>query len=186
MITEGLALAADGDPAKGGQFSSTCMACHRIGEGAKNLIGPVLNNVIGRQGRYGRGIQLLGAWGKSSGENGLVWNEDLINQYLPDPNAFLKKFLTDKGKPRARRRLDQDDVPPCERAAARRRDRLRQARSPNRNSQEFQRQRRQRRLKVGKVCHEPAAARTIAAVQTHHACMSAGARCEQQGTRPHA
>ena len=28
-----------------------------------------------------------------------MWSDDLIMQYLPDPNAFLKKFLTDKGKP---------------------------------------------------------------------------------------
>lgn len=29
-----------------------------------------------------------------------VWcgARDLIFEYLPDPNAFLKKFLTDKGK----------------------------------------------------------------------------------------
>ena len=35
---------------------------------------------------------------KAAGENGLVWSEDLIVQYIADPTAFLKKFLTDKGK----------------------------------------------------------------------------------------
>jgi cytochrome c len=35
---------------------------------------------------------------KAAGQNGLVWSEDLIVQYIADPNAFLKKFLTDKGK----------------------------------------------------------------------------------------
>lgn len=98
MITEGLALAADGDPAKGEVIFKQCMACHRIGEGAKNLIGPVLNNVIGRQAGTAEGFN-YSPLNKASGENGLVWSEDLINQYLPDPNAFLKKFLTDKGKP---------------------------------------------------------------------------------------
>ena len=51
MVSEGLAVAADGDPAKGEQVFKQCMACHRIGPDAKNLIGPVLNNVIGRQGQ---------------------------------------------------------------------------------------------------------------------------------------
>ena len=36
---------------------------------------------------------------KAAGENGLVWSEDLIFEYLPNPNAFLKKFLGDKGHP---------------------------------------------------------------------------------------
>lgn len=97
MISEGFALAADGDPAKGEQIFKQCMACHRIGPDAKNLIGPVLTNVIGRQAGTAAGFN-YSELNKHAGENGLVWNEDLINQYLPDPNAFLKKFLTDKGK----------------------------------------------------------------------------------------
>lgn len=97
MISEGFALAADGDPAKGEMVFKQCMACHRIGPDAKNLIGPVLNNVIGRQAGTAEGFN-YSALNKHAGENGLVWTEELINQYLPDPNAFLKKFLTDKGK----------------------------------------------------------------------------------------
>lgn len=93
-----LVLAVDGEPAKGENVFKQCMACHRVGEGAKNLIGPVLNNVIGRQAGTIEGFS-YSPINKAAGENGLVWNEDLINQYLPDPNAFLKKFLTDKGKP---------------------------------------------------------------------------------------
>lgn len=97
MISEGFALAADGDPAKGETVFKQCMACHRIGPDAKNLIGPVLTNVIGRQAGTAEGYN-YSALNKAAGQNGLVWSEDLINQYLPDPNAFLKKFLTDKGK----------------------------------------------------------------------------------------
>ncbi len=28
----------------------------------------------------------------------MVWTEDNIFEYLPDPSAFLKKYLTEKGK----------------------------------------------------------------------------------------
>ena len=74
------------------------MTCHRIGPDAKNLVGPVLTGVIGRQSGTAPGFA-YSTLNKAAGENGLVWSDDLIMQYLPDPNAFLKKFLTDKGKP---------------------------------------------------------------------------------------
>ena len=86
-----------GDAAKGEQVFKQCMTCHRIGPDAKNLIGPVLTGVIGRQSGTAPGFA-YSSLNKNAGENGLVWSEDLIFQYLPDPNAFLKKFLADKGK----------------------------------------------------------------------------------------
>jgi cytochrome c len=95
-LPNGVAFAQDAD--KGEQIFKQCMTCHRIGPDAKNLIGPVLTGVIGRQSGTAPGFA-YSALNKSAGENGLVWSDDLIMQYLPDPNAFLKKFLTDKGKP---------------------------------------------------------------------------------------
>ncbi len=89
---------AGGDPAKGEMVFKQCMTCHRIGPDAKNLVGPVLTGVIGRQSGTAPGFQ-YSSLNKSAGENGLVWSNDFIFAYLPDPNAFLKKFLTDKGKP---------------------------------------------------------------------------------------
>ena len=86
-----------GDPAKGEQIFKQCMTCHRIGPDAKNMVGPVLTGVIGRQSGTAPGFSYSDL-NKHSGENGLVWSEDLIFQYLPDPNAFLKKFLADKAK----------------------------------------------------------------------------------------
>lgn len=95
-LPSGAALAQDA--AKGEQIFKQCMTCHRIGPDAKNLVGPVLTGVIGRQSGTAPGFS-YSPLNKSAGENGLVWSDDLIMQYLPDPNAFLKKFLTDKGKP---------------------------------------------------------------------------------------
>lgn len=85
------------DAAKGEQVFKQCMTCHRIGPDAKNMVGPVLTGVIGRQSGTAPGFS-YSPLNKAAGEAGLVWSEDLIFQYLPDPNAFLKKFLTDKGK----------------------------------------------------------------------------------------
>lgn len=85
------------DATKGEQVFKQCMTCHRIGPDAKNLVGPVLTGVIGRQSGTAPGFA-YSTLNKAAGENGLVWTDDLIMQYLPDPNAFLKKFLTEKGK----------------------------------------------------------------------------------------
>ncbi len=86
------------DATKGEQVFKQCMTCHRIGPDAKNLVGPALTGIIGRQSGTAPGFS-YSPLNKAAGENGLVWNNELIMQYLPDPNAFLKKFLTEKGKP---------------------------------------------------------------------------------------
>ncbi|WP_295850688.1 c-type cytochrome [Tardiphaga sp.] len=86
------------DAAKGEQVFKQCMTCHRIGPDAKNLVGPALTGVIGRQSGTAPGFA-YSALNKAAGDNGLVWSDYLVLAYLPDPNAFLKKFLTDKGKP---------------------------------------------------------------------------------------
>ena len=92
------ASASAQDAAKGEQVFKQCMTCHRIGPEAKNLVGPVLTGIIGRQSGTAPGFA-YSALNKAAGDNGLVWSNELIMAYLPDPNAFLKKFLTDKGKP---------------------------------------------------------------------------------------
>jgi cytochrome c len=89
------AIAADA--AKGEMVSKKCMLCHRIGPDATNLIGPVLTGVVGRKAGTYPGYNYSPLM-KAAGENGLLWTEDDIKSYLPDPGAFLKKFLADKGK----------------------------------------------------------------------------------------
>lgn len=97
--TSGTAMAqAGGNAENGAEVFKKCRTCHMIGEGARILIGPVQNNLIGRQAGTYEGYP-YSPLNKAAGENGLVWTEENIFNYLPDPNAFLKKFLVDKGKP---------------------------------------------------------------------------------------
>src|SRR5215470_13577862 len=86
-----------GDADNGAEVFKKCRTCHMIGEGARILIGPPQNGLIGRQAGTYEGYP-YSSLNKSAGENGLIWTEENIFDYLPDPNAFLKKFLTDKGK----------------------------------------------------------------------------------------
>jgi cytochrome c len=95
--TMSISMASAQDAAKGEVIFKQCMTCHRIGPDAKNLVGPVLTGVIGRQTGTAPGFA-YSPLNKAAGEAGLVWSKDAIVAYLPDPNAFLKKFLTDKGK----------------------------------------------------------------------------------------
>jgi cytochrome c len=46
LASAGVAVAQDA--AAGEKVFSKCKICHQIGEGAKNMVGPVLNGVVGR------------------------------------------------------------------------------------------------------------------------------------------
>jgi cytochrome c len=62
-----------------------CLACHQIGAGAHNSIGPVLNGVIGRPAGTYPGYDYSDA-NKSSG---VVWTEDALARYLPSPKDMI-------------------------------------------------------------------------------------------------
>jgi cytochrome c len=91
------ALAA-GDAENGAKIFRKCQACHKIGEGAANGVGPALTGIVGRKSGTAEGYG-YSASNKNAGELGLVWTEETLEKYLPDPSAFLKEFLTAKGKP---------------------------------------------------------------------------------------
>ncbi len=81
---------AEGDPEKGESVFKKCRACHAVGDGAKNKVGPHLNDVIGRQAGTGEGFKYSSSM-IEAGENGLVWTEDNIEAYLRDPRGFIPK-----------------------------------------------------------------------------------------------
>jgi cytochrome c len=85
------------DAAAGEEVFRKCRACHQVGPEAKVGVGPVQNGVVGRKAGTYEGYS-YSPLNKAAGEAGLVWTEENIFQYLADPNAFLKKFLTEKGK----------------------------------------------------------------------------------------
>lgn len=86
-----------GSAENGAEVFKKCRACHMVGEGARTLVGPAQNNLIGRKAGTVEGYA-YSPLNKAAGEAGLVWTEQAVVEYLADPNAFLKKFLTDKGK----------------------------------------------------------------------------------------
>jgi len=94
LLSAGTAIAQDA--AKGEAVFKKCMACHRVGPDAKNLVGPILNGVVGRTAGKVEGYK-YSQINHNAGEAGLVWTEASIVEYLADPQGYLKKFLADKG-----------------------------------------------------------------------------------------
>ena len=92
IVTAPTPAAAAGDPEKGKRVFRRCSTCHMVGPNARNKIGPVLNNVLGRPAGSAEGYK-YSAINKNAGEAGLVWTPELVAAYLPDPNKFLKEFL---------------------------------------------------------------------------------------------
>jgi cytochrome c len=89
---------AKGDAVNGEKVFKKCAACHKVGDGAKNGVGPVQNGIVGRKSGTYEGFS-YSAINKAAGEAGLIWTPENMFTYLEDPNAFLKKFLTDAKKP---------------------------------------------------------------------------------------
>ena len=74
MAAGGMAHAEDaavGDATKGKSVFNQCMACHRIGPGAKSLVGPALTDVIGRKAGTFEGFSYSPLM-KAASEAGLV------------------------------------------------------------------------------------------------------------------
>jgi cytochrome c len=71
------------DAAAGKTSFNKCMACHRIGEGAKNLVGPELNGLDGRKSGTVEGY----SYSDANKNSGITWNEAEFKDYIKDPRA---------------------------------------------------------------------------------------------------
>ena len=71
------------DAPKGAAVFNVCLACHTIGPGAQNKIGPELNGLDGRKAGTVSNFEYSDA-NKSSG---IVWNEETFEDYIKNPAA---------------------------------------------------------------------------------------------------
>jgi len=67
-----------------------CAACHAVGEGAKNKVGPHLNDVFGRTAGALDDFKYSKAMIKA-GEEGLVWTDETMDAFLLKPKKLIKK-----------------------------------------------------------------------------------------------
>ena len=80
-----LAAHAGGDADKGKAVFKKCLPCHRIGPGAKTLVGPELNGVVGRKAASIEGY----GYSKAMRNSGLTFDEATLTQYLHGPRAMV-------------------------------------------------------------------------------------------------
>jgi cytochrome c len=81
LATASAALAQDA--AAGKTAFNKCLACHAIGEGARNKVGPELNGLDGRKS----GTVEDYSYSDANKNSGITWNEAEFKDYLRDPKA---------------------------------------------------------------------------------------------------
>ena len=83
MAATSAALAQD--VAAGKTSFNKCMACHAVGEGAKNKVGPVLNGLDGRKSGTVEGY----SYSDANKNSGITWGKDVFLEYIKDPKAKI-------------------------------------------------------------------------------------------------
>ena len=78
-----IGAAAAQDATLGEKVFLKCKACHQIGEGAKNAVGPVLNGVVGRKA----GTYPDYTYSDANKNSGFTWDEATLTEYLKNPRA---------------------------------------------------------------------------------------------------
>ncbi|NDW03787.1 c-type cytochrome [Jiella pacifica] len=79
-----------GDPAAGEKVFNKCKACHAVGEGAKNKIGPELNGIVGDKPGADRGGFKFSKPFQDWAADKAAWNEELLTAWISDPKAVVK------------------------------------------------------------------------------------------------
>ena len=73
------------DAAAGKTSFNKCLACHAIGENAKNKVGPELNGLDGRKSGTMAGY----SYSDANKGSGITWNEESFLDYIKDPKAKI-------------------------------------------------------------------------------------------------
>lgn len=79
-----------GNVDKGAKIYKKCNACHQVGEGAKNRVGPQLNTLFGRVAgsledfSYSKSME-------RAGTDGVVWTEATLDAFLENPKSLVSK-----------------------------------------------------------------------------------------------
>lgn len=79
-----LSYGQDADAGK--RVFTKCMACHSIGPGATNKVGPELNGLFGRKAGSIPGYN----YSDANKNSGITWTEQEFAAYIRDPQSVVK------------------------------------------------------------------------------------------------
>jgi cytochrome c len=85
VLAASAATAQAQDVAAGENSFKKCLACHAVGEGAKNKIGPLLNGLNGRHSGSVEGF----SYSDANKNSGIIWTKDVFLEYIKDPKAKI-------------------------------------------------------------------------------------------------
>ena len=85
LAVAGAGQASAQDAAAGEKVFAVCKACHQVGETAKNVVGPLLNGVIGRKAGTVAGY----SYSAANKDSGITWDEATFREYIKDPKAKI-------------------------------------------------------------------------------------------------
>lgn len=85
LLAFGAADAAAADIARGEQLFRKCVSCHTLEANGRNRVGPRLHGVFGRVAGSVADFRYSDALKNS----GIIWNEQTLNAYLKDAEAFV-------------------------------------------------------------------------------------------------
>lgn len=81
---------AEGDAEKGEKVFKKCKACHAVGEGAKNKVGPMLNGTMDAPAGQNPDFKYSDNL-KELAESGLTWDDETMTAYLTKPKDVVPK-----------------------------------------------------------------------------------------------
>ncbi len=85
VVIASSAAALAQDVAAGKTSFNKCLACHAVGDGAKNKVGPELNGLDGRKS----GTAPDYSYSDANKNSGITWNEAQFKEYIKDPKAKI-------------------------------------------------------------------------------------------------
>lgn len=79
-----------GDAERGAKAFRACKACHRVGQGATNRIGPQLNGLFGRAAGSVDGFRYSDSMERMN-HDGLIWTLETLNAFIENPKALVSR-----------------------------------------------------------------------------------------------
>ena len=83
MAMPGIAAAQSADDGKA--VFNKCRACHQVGPGAKNMVGPPLNGLFGRKAGTMEGFN----YSEANKNSGITWDQATFREYIKNPKAKI-------------------------------------------------------------------------------------------------